>query len=129
MRCRLRNTGLWLVCVVAVVVFSERQAWGTCGDYLDAPHGGMQNKTSLHSVLPVTNEPVKPPPCSGPGCHRRDSIPNAPAEIPTSIDSRDAILLKVDFAIDVEATTILKRSPVVGAVVFPVRVFRPPRFI
>jgi hypothetical protein len=126
-RCGLQNIRLIAVCYVVVAVFAEQQAWGTCGDYLDEPHANMQNKLSLHSFQSQADEPVNTPPCSGPECRRRDSAPNPPAGIPTSIVSYDAILLEVIDATEAQAATILPRCRVAGSSVFAARVFRPPR--
>ena len=125
----LQNTRLMVVCYLLVAVFVERQAWGTCGDYLGRSHDRMQKKSSSHSLLPVTHDPVKIPLCSGPECRRRDSIPNTPVEIPTSADSRDAMLLELNPITGVETAKTRPRGQVVRVIVFAVRVFRPPRVI
>lgn len=126
-RCGLPGTRLMVMCYVVVAVLIEQQAWAGCGDYL---HGATGNRAAAvtHPARPLNSlDPFRLPACSGPECHRRDSLPVVPVEVPTTVVADDAILLCEDLIVTVQSTSVIARDKVFGHEVSGGRVFRPPR--
>lgn len=126
MQCQLRNILRVAVCFVMVLAFSGQHVWGSCGDHLEAPFGSSGNPSRhVNPGKPIA--PVKSPICAGLRCHRGDSVPAIPFEIPDSSGSRDAALSDVVALKNTAVAGHWQNVEVIGRDVFENRIFRPPR--
>lgn len=134
LRRNLFRSSLLFLSMVAFGVWDVRLVRASCGDYLSG-HGGvgmvgpnlpLQGELASH---PAPRDSQKPA-CSGPNCHRRDSLPLLPTRQITVPQLSEAILSAIIQVADRDGCSLFPAAASDHIISSPAgRIFRPPRSV